>query len=543
MIESTHPSGISRQASNPRTVSDSMPLIAVLLLALALRFWLAAHTTIVNPDGTLYIHQAKSILIGQWKGLTSCGLSFVSALPFTIAAFYRLVGDWIWAGRLASILFGWAALIPLYALLRMLFDRAISRTTLLMIAVTPMMVSNSVEIVREPMMWFFATSGMAGMVRYLRAPKAVWLPLCCMLFLLAAWARVDAVVLILAGSVWLLWKARGSRFQSLLLFLLPALAASVLVLFLAFWQGISVQTLFRGSDILGKAYLPLVKYRELRTALKALHETIPDASLSFFLQEARQQVWLVALGALVNRTIEALFYPFALLYAIGVIRFRKMALPGIAIGFPVLAAISGCLLLYIHALQTWMIYYRFLGLVLLPGSVFAAIGMDTVLQWLQAKPWFQAGHNAARARQRAIIAFCAVIVLISLPKNLKTPDADKAVFVSIGTAISRLAPMDRPVRVITSAGIQPLISFYANVDRPFPVCPMNEETFYAAYPGQLDAFTRQALDSGMQFWLWEQKNWPKDYFDMEAIPSDAHFHLIGAYHHPDTGEMRLYEIR
>jgi hypothetical protein len=154
-----------------------------------------------------------------------------------------------------------------------------------------------------------------------------------------------------------------------------------------------------------------------------------------------------------------------------------------------------------------------------------------------------AREHAAKARQRAAIVFCAIIVLISLPKNLKTPDADKAVFVSIGTTISRLAPRDRPVRVITSAGIQPLISFYANLDRPFPVCPMNEEALYAAYPGHLDAFTQQALDSGMQFWIWEEKNWPKDYFDMEAIPSDAHFHLIGAYHHPDTGEMRLYEIR
>lgn len=520
-----------------------MPLIAVLLLALAIRFWLAAHTTIVNPDGTLYIHQAKSILTGQWKDLTTCGLSFVSALPFTIAAFYRIVGDWIWAGRLSSILFGWAALIPLYALLRMFFDRTISRTTLLMIAITPMMVSNSVEIVREPMMWFFAASGMAGMVRYLQAPKAVWLPLSCMLFLLAAWARVDAVVLILAGGIWLSWKARGSRLQSLFLFLLPAFAAFVLVLFLAFWQGISVQTLFRGSDILGKAYLPLVKYRELRTALKTLHETIPDVPLTFFLQEARQQVWLVALGALVNRTIEALFYPFALFYAIGLVRFRKTALPGIAFGFPVLAAVSGCLLLYIHALQTWMIYYRFLGLVLLPASVFAAIGIDAVLQWLQAKPWLQAEQNAAKARRRAAALCCAVIVLVGLPKNLKTPDADKTVFVSIGTAISRLAPLDRPVRVITSARIQPMISFYANVDRPFPVCPMNEETFYAAYPGRLDAFTQQALDSGMQFWIWEEKNWPKDYFDMEAVSKNAHFHLIGDYHHPDTGKMRLYEIR
>ncbi len=523
--------------------SDRLSLVIVLAIALGLRLWLALHTTIVNPDGTLYIHQARLLSAHQWKELTSCGLSFVSMLPVGIAAAHHWIGDWVWAARLVTILFGWATLIPLDGFLRAFFDRTTSRITLLMVAVTPMMVSNSVEIVREPLMWFFAACGMWAVVHGLRTGRMPWVAIAGCSFLIAAWARVDAVLLICVGAAYLAFRSTGNRARNVLVFLLPALAAAVVVLFLAYHRGISVQTLFRGSDMLGKLYLPFMKVHELRVQLKAMSEGIAVQPLTFFLQESRQQVWLVAVGSLINRTIEALFYPFALFFVIGIARYRQVHRLERGIGFAVASAVCGLILLYIHTLQTWMVYYRFVGLVLLPGSVFAAMGIRTCLEWLCTRTWFSKTASSRNGRRMAVICLGAVLLLAALPKNLKTPDADKRVFVDIGRTLASRVSIDRAILVMTSKGIQPWISFYANIDRPFAVCPLQPDSMYERIPDTVDDFLRHAIQHGIRFWIWEERNWPTGAFDVDAATGNPHMMLIGAYSHPDTGAMRLYEIR
>jgi len=541
---STTASSTPDSIRHPQTVFfDRLSFLVVLAVALGLRLWLAVHTTIVNPDGTLYIHQARLLIAHQWKELTSCGLSFVSLFPFWIAAAHHWIGDWIWAARGVTILFGWAALIPLDGFLRAFFDRTTARITLSMVAVTPMMVSNSVEIVREPLMWFFAACGMWAMVHALRTGRMPWFAIAALAFLMGAWARVDAVLLICVGAIYLAFRSTGNRTWNTLIFLLPVMAAALVVLFLALHRGISVQSLFRGSDILGKLYLPLLKVHELRMQLKALSEDIAAQPLVFFLQESRQQVWLVAIGALVNRTIEALFYPFALFFVIGIARSRQVRLLDRGIGFAVAAAVCGWILLYIHTLQTWMVYYRFVGLVLLPGSVFAAIGIRTGIEWLSGRSWVSNTYEPRKGMRIVVIGLCAAIVLASLPKNLKSPDADKQVFVEIARSLSSRVSIDQPVKVITSHGIQPWISFYANIDRPFPICPLQLDSVYEHIPDTLDSFLEQAIHRGIRFWIWEERHWPAGAFDIDAATGSPRLERIGAYHHPDTGAMRLYEIR
>uniref|UniRef100_A0A7C4RTM9 Glycosyltransferase RgtA/B/C/D-like domain-containing protein n=1 Tax=Desulfatirhabdium butyrativorans TaxID=340467 RepID=A0A7C4RTM9_9BACT len=541
---STTASSTPETIRHPQTVFfDRLSFFAVLAVALVLRLWLAVHTTIVNPDGTLYIHQARLLTAHQWKELTSCGLSFVSMLPVWIAAAHHWIGDWIWAARWVTIFFGWAALIPLDGFLRAFFDRTTARITLLMAAVTPMMVSNSVEIVREPLMWFFAACGMWAMVHALRTGRMPWFALAGLSFLMGAWARVDAVLLICVGATYLAFRSTGNRAWNTLIFLLPVMAAVAVVLYLALQRGISIQTLFRGSDILGKLYLPLVKVHELRIELKALSASIAAQPLVFFLQESRQQVWLVAIGSLVNRTIEALFYPFALFFVIGIARNRQARSLGTGIGFAVAAALCGFILLYIHTLQTWMVYYRFVGLVLLPGSVFAAIGIRTSIEWLSSRTWLSNTYGPRKGMRIAVIGLCAAIVLAALPKNIKTPDADKRVYVEIAQSIASRVSIERPVKVMTSHGIQPWISFYANIDRPFPVCPLQLDSVYEHIPNTLDSFLEQAVHRGIRFWIWEERNWPAGAFDVDSATNSPRLERIGAYHHPDTGAMRLYEIR
>ena len=68
--------------------SNSHYLYFIVLLGLAIRLIAWANTYVVNPDGTLYIHQAKAIYYGQKEALF-CGYSFVANYPVMIAGRIR----------------------------------------------------------------------------------------------------------------------------------------------------------------------------------------------------------------------------------------------------------------------------------------------------------------------------------------------------------------------------------------------------------------------------------------------------------------------
>ena len=56
--------------------------------------------------------------------------------------------------------FGTAALIPLYLLLRRFFDTQISALCALVFGMLPVFVGSSVDMVREPVCWFFLILGL-----------------------------------------------------------------------------------------------------------------------------------------------------------------------------------------------------------------------------------------------------------------------------------------------------------------------------------------------------------------------------------------------
>ena len=106
-----------RRGSDLTSNSNAHYIYLVVLLGLAIRLVAWTNTSVVNPDGTLYIHQAKAIYYGHKEALF-CGYSFIANYPVMIAGVFGIVQDWIFSARLVSLLFGTAALIPLYLLLR-----------------------------------------------------------------------------------------------------------------------------------------------------------------------------------------------------------------------------------------------------------------------------------------------------------------------------------------------------------------------------------------------------------------------------------------
>ena len=133
------------------------PIVLVFACGLAIRLVALQHVAIINPDGILYINQAKAIAGGQWQLLREIQLPYVSLYPLLIAGIKHLVSDWILSGQLISLASSMGMLVVLYRLLRLFFDRIISQLTTLLYTVTPLFVRYSVDVMRDSLFWFFFT--------------------------------------------------------------------------------------------------------------------------------------------------------------------------------------------------------------------------------------------------------------------------------------------------------------------------------------------------------------------------------------------------
>jgi len=121
-------------------------------------------------------------------------LSFLSPYPVLIAGGYCLIHDWILSARLVPLLFGTTLLVPLYLMLKEWVRDDGAVLGLLVFAVTPVLVSNSVELVRDPICWFFLCAGVLAVIRQARAHSPWLLLVASLCFLAATWARIEAVL-------------------------------------------------------------------------------------------------------------------------------------------------------------------------------------------------------------------------------------------------------------------------------------------------------------------------------------------------------------
>ncbi len=515
----------------------------VILTGLGLRLWVVLHTAIINPDGALYIHQAMALYFKNWGGLKTCGLTFISAYPVLIAGAYCLVHDWIFSARLVSLFFGTAMLVPVYLLLKEWSREDSAILGLLVVAVTPVLVSNSAELVRDPISWFFLGVGTLAVIRQAKTHSPWPLLVASLCFLFAIWARIEAVLFPAITLGYLLSVRESRRTINFLMFLSPFLAIVILSLAGRVVSGLSFNDLHRGHEIAGQFIGPVRQYLQLTESLENLVWSSPDPYMAYFLPEARNLIWLIALGTLLNRFLEAFFYPFVVFYIIGLSGIRRKIRSDTRLLYLAILTVSGLALLYMHTLQTWMLYYRFFGIVMIPGAVLCAFGLERLLE-----------IPPKRLHVQPAAVFWIILVFIvgaALPKNLEPPDPDKTVFIQIAETVIQNSPAsfspadgESPgIRIATSQHTQMWISFYANLHLPeTPPCPLDTANCWESFPDDPGQFYARLRQNKQNFVLWEEKNWPFHSFTLPD-PADRHIYKeLGRWYHKDTGKMILYAV-
>lgn len=507
-------------------------VLLVFAVALAVRIFVYFHTAMLNPDGPVYIFQARALAALDWGAMTKSGVAYISIYPMLIYVAHLFFASWDTAAQMVSIFFGTALLIPVYLLLREFFAKPVCLCTTLVIGLVPIMVCTSVDVVRDPVAWFFLATGQLLVVLALRRGRRALLLPALAAFVLATWARIDAFVYILATAVSLPMISWRDFRRNFCWFCGPLLMVAVLGLFLVLAGGRLVD-LFRFGEILQRADLfgSYGKFRMELAGILANHRVYSPAT--FFLLEAKRFAWLIALAGVVNRLFEALSYGFSLIFLLGAWRFRqRFAAEELRPYFPVICGLS-FLLLYVFMMQIWVMDYRYAVLIIIGGVVILGVGVEWLMECL--------GRHLKPAG--VLLVTGALLFLSVAPKIFQDRGASEVVFKEIGSAAAALSPGSEPVLIMASGDHIRLLTHFANNRRPVPQSPEPLFSTYPSMPGGGPAELADYLRANhIGFLLWEENNWPPEAGFSGSDVTPGIFTKVGQWDNRQTGRMVLYRV-
>lgn len=114
---------------------------------------MALHDKPVNNDGILYISAAKQMSLGHFQ--EALKIYRMPFYPMLIAGFHLIVPDWVFAGRIISLLSLVLSIIPLFLLSRDLFDESTAFWACLAYAMAPVPNNWTVYVIRGPVFILF----------------------------------------------------------------------------------------------------------------------------------------------------------------------------------------------------------------------------------------------------------------------------------------------------------------------------------------------------------------------------------------------------
>jgi hypothetical protein len=509
--------------------------IFVLCLAFGLRLFSFLFTAIINQDGVLYIRQARAIYYGQWDFLLGCGIGYLSNYPLFISGAYVFLKDWVIAAKLVSLFFGTLTLAPVYLLMREFFQKTIALTACLAFALIPVFVDKSVDVVRDPVYWFFLAFGLYFFVARIGKSNRLFLILSSISFIMAAWARFEGTLFIGVTILYLILSREERKVEKVLFFGAPIGAAILLGIAGLMLFNTGGHDLFRIAEIKSRLSAPLINYSNLRTELFEVMQQQTGIIAPAFLHKAKNMVWLVALGTLVKYAITAYFYPFFLLFLTGFPGIRGKIRQDRRLVYLSVCAASALGLLYVHMFQTWMMFNRFFALFIIPSFVFVGFGLERTIKFFRSR--FSLKDPVA------IFLVCLLMMAFALPKTTNPRETDKLVFKEIGQLIAEREGNEQEIKVTTSLSLIRWISFYANLNYKGTPCPERNFDIVHSVERGYDTFIAKLRGRGIRYVLWDERHWPKESAKLIEIQGSKDFEKIGKWHHPDTGAMILFEVR
>lgn len=487
-------------------IQNLWPLALLFLIGIALRGYVFVNTEVINKDGILYINQAKAIYQGNWELAKSCGYQFISLYHLLIPPAYKVFGDWVVAAKSVSFVFGALAVVPFYLIARQLFNSPVALLTAIAFSITPFFVANSVELIKDPIFWFFALLGIFCFIVTLTLhSKHFLLALSSFFFLIASFARLEAVIYIAGSAIFILFsgKKRGER----IFFLALPLICIAIVVFL--------YVLLKSSNLnLWEVYLE-PRYRHF------LQIFLSNEFGATLLQKTFEFLKLF-----VEKFIALIYVPFAILLAIGV--WDSRANNGRRRYLSYFLLISGLSFLGVYGfyLKTEILSTRYIAGIVLPLFFFVGVGIEKIISFLSRK---------GKKEKNVIWAISLYILIFGIVPSLDAKRSDKLIYKHMGEYILALENNQKTI----IAASDPRVMFYANLNSKEIECstPINyAEIQSLEYPDMFARFKRE----NVRYFVWDERSW-KEKYDFLTIAKPRHFKKINEWAHK-KGRFVLFEV-
>jgi hypothetical protein len=297
----------------------------------------------------------------------------------------------------------------------------------------------------------------------------------------------------------------------------------------------TIKSHMRLATIVDKFTTHYAGYKYIINSLSNIAFIYRFEMIGSFISEAKTNAWLLPIGMLINRLLESLLYIYAAVLFIGIYVFNNINRKSLYDRYIVIMLIAYIMLFYIHIISSWWIDYRHICIVLIPCCLFIGYGLSYILSYIK--------QHARTTQGIAVLLIALAIVLTTMPKNLFPRDIDKDVFKAIGQFIANRETDAEGISISSPSNIHRWISFYANMPYKGVVCPdPTPENSWELTTADQDQFVRHLKEGHIKYLVWTERQWPDDKIDFAGIQSRLNLKELGRWHHPDTGEIVLFEV-
>ncbi len=507
------------------------PILYVFLFGLFIRVWSSINTFVINPDGIFYIYQAKALFAGEFETAKNCGIGYVSLYPVLIGLFHLVIDNWLVAAKGVSLVFGFGVLIPIYLCAKKFFDERVSTFLVLIYAVIPVFTGRCGDVLKGPVFWFFLMWGIYFFIAGMESRKKYLMPLSCLAIIVATFSRIEGVILIPLTLFYIAVSKDERKISRIFMFSLPIILFVLVGIVVAGARGFDFHSLYRVDYIIAKIDESFSTYSFFVSRFSDFQEAERGGQLQFFFQEAKEQLWFIAFGVLLNRTIEAFFIPFFIIYVIGCFQAKKTNLKHK--GYFVLLQLVAYIMIYLHIIQTWQMEYRFMGINVFSAFVFLGLGVEKVLGFIDAL--------SLNKKRFAIVLSIIMLFVAPVVKDLKPRRESRLVFKEIGEYVRTIENND--FVKITMAVEFPMWTYLAaNKKSSNFDCPGDSYKDWGNEFPDYSSLKAELINGGYDYFVLDSSTWKNESFDSMKKAFENDFTFLKQWKYSKSVTLCLFRL-
>ncbi len=297
-----------------RTLTENKPFLLILLGSFVLKGILVFSVQVPNPDGVLYINAAREFAQGNFhQGIQIFPMPFY---PFAISLLHTVIPNWLRAAQTISWLSLVLTTIPLYCIIKILFDRESALWGCIAFSLAPHFNTYASHVIRGPLGLLMLTMGVLFAMKSLQEKQIGNFYLASIFCVLAFFSRIEFFLFpvflasVYLGIVLLNYRQSSFMIKGIGAFLIIPLATGIIL-----WLSSESFSHAIRLPILRHYFQHALKmdflnnYHSISQQLRVLGKALPSPFYTGnFAETARHYIWFIYFIALIE-TIIILIFP------------------------------------------------------------------------------------------------------------------------------------------------------------------------------------------------------------------------------------------